>query len=225
MKFSDEDIKTIIVNRLNWNSKVDASKVLVSVDKGNVTLTGEVNNYAERLEAFETARDVHGVRLVDNQTTVLYPPGNKVPSDEIIEDMVKMAFTWNPLMDEERIEVQVIDGIVTLRGSVKYYWQLQKADNIVSELSGIKDCRNELNVVRTDNIEDELIAKAIMDELGNKDIINLDDIKIVVSDGFVNIRGTVSSYSEEKSIFDVVSHTRGVTRIENNLTVEPFTEN
>jgi osmotically-inducible protein OsmY len=217
--FSDEEIKNVIVNHLNWNTKVDASGVMVGVNDGLVTLTGIVKSHGEKQEAFESARHVSGVRAVNNEIMVFHSPEMNPVQDKDIEAAVRQAFVWNPHIDEETIEVRVKNGIVTLTGCIKYYSQRLKAEKIVSELSGVKGIVDELSIVCTDKVEDEHIAHVIKEEIRNTGTETGDHIAIHVNNGFVDISGSVDSYPEEKRIFDVVSHTHGVTGIKNNLEI------
>lgn len=217
--FSDEEIKNIIVDHLDWNTRIDASRVLVSIDNGLVTLTGTVNSHAEKQEAFEAARHVSGVRAVSNEIIVFHPSEKDNVPDREIEEAVKQAFAWSPYIDKETIDVRVSDGTVTLRGCVRHYSQRLKAETIISEFKGVKKIVDELSIVCTDKIEDEHIANAIMNEVKNTDPNAAEKINITVNNGFVDISGTVDSYPAEKRVFDAVSHTNGVTGIKNNLSV------
>ena len=100
-------------------------------------------------------------------------------------------------------------------------WQSSrlKTESIVSEIKGVKKIINEISIVCTSKIEDEHIAKAIMEEVRNTDQNATKKVNIVVNNGFVEISGSVESYPAEKRVFDVVSHTNGVTGIKNRLSV------
>ena len=217
--FSDEEIKTVIVNHLNWNTKVDGSGILVDVDNGLVTLTGSVKSHSEKHEAFESARHVSGVRAVNNQLKVLHHSEKERFSDRDIEQALRHSFLWDPHIDEDSIEIHIDNGVVTLRGCVTHYSQRFKAGIIASQMSGVKEIVNELSITCTEPVEDELISRAIMDEIRNTDSDAVRNIEILVNNGFVDISGSVNSYPAEKRVFDIVAHTRGVTGIKNNLSV------
>ncbi len=217
--FSDEEIKTVIVNHLNWNTKVDASKVLVSVENSLVTLTGTVKSHGEKQEASKSARHVSGVRAVNNEIMVFHPPEMPPAPDEDIADAVRHAFAWNPHIDEGTINVRVNDGIVTLTGCIRHYSQRLKAETIVSEMAGVRGVVNDLNVVCNEEVEDELIKNIIMDKIKNTDPHTAEHIKIEVNKGFVEVSGTVDNYYSENRVFDAISHTKGVTGIKNNMEI------
>ena len=59
-----------VEDSLAWDPYLDASRVEVKADSGQVTLTGAVPTYADRLKATDAALSVGGVRSVDNELFV-----------------------------------------------------------------------------------------------------------------------------------------------------------
>ncbi|MGH9560977.1 MAG: BON domain-containing protein, partial [Terracidiphilus sp.] len=66
---TDTDIAAAAANALNWNSTIPVNKVHVTVEKGWVTLKGEVEWQYERREAEKTVRGLWGVKGVTNLIT------------------------------------------------------------------------------------------------------------------------------------------------------------
>ena len=67
---TDADIAAAAVNALNWNSTIPVNKVQVTVEKGWVTLKGEVEWQYQRREAEKAVRGLWGVKGVTNLITV-----------------------------------------------------------------------------------------------------------------------------------------------------------
>ena len=63
---SDERIEDEVCHRLTQHGYVDASDVIVSVENGEVTLEGKVDNRQEKRMAEDTAYTVSGVKDVHN---------------------------------------------------------------------------------------------------------------------------------------------------------------
>ncbi len=68
-RFSDENVKDQIEQRLFWSPWVRASRVSVTVDDGVATLTGVVDSYREKERATESAYE-GGASLVENELKV-----------------------------------------------------------------------------------------------------------------------------------------------------------
>ncbi len=81
-------------------------------------------------------------------------------------------YVWNPSICDSKIQISVDAGIVTIKGTVAWYWQRDKAEELVSDLSGMLGVKNKVAVVPTEKVVDETIAKDIVEELG-RSIINL----------------------------------------------------
>ena len=69
-KLTGSEIKTSIQSAFERNALLDSDNIEVEVSGGEVTLTGEVRNHAERDQAERVAWRAPGVSFVDNQITV-----------------------------------------------------------------------------------------------------------------------------------------------------------
>jgi osmotically-inducible protein OsmY len=70
---SDERIREEVNERLTADRYVDATEIEVSVEEGIVTLTGKVDNRAEKRLAEDCVDDVSGVRDVNNLLRIREP--------------------------------------------------------------------------------------------------------------------------------------------------------
>ena len=67
---TDSDFAAAAVHALKWNTSVPAEKIHVTVDKGWVTLKGEVEWQYQKQEAERAVRGLWGVKGVSNLVTV-----------------------------------------------------------------------------------------------------------------------------------------------------------
>jgi len=110
---TDTDIATSARNVLQWTSAVQSDAVKISVEKGWITLTGQVDWRFQKEAAADAVRFLSGVVGVNDQITI--GPSLKaavVKAD--IEAAIKRAATE----DGKRISVGVSGGDVTLSGSI-----------------------------------------------------------------------------------------------------------
>jgi osmotically-inducible protein OsmY len=75
-------------------------------------------------------------------------PKEDRPSDEQIHDEVCKRLKEHPLIDASFVTVHVEDGEVTLRGEVLDRRMKHMAEDIVDEVSGVRDIHNKLRVIR-----------------------------------------------------------------------------
>jgi len=76
-------------------------------------------------------------------------PRNYQRSDERIREEVNERLTDDPRVDASDIEVEVRNGEVILRGRVDERRDKRTAEEVVENLPGVKDVRNELRVERS----------------------------------------------------------------------------
>ena len=110
---TDSDIATSARNVLQWTSAVQSDAVKISVEKGWITLTGQVDWKFQKEAAADAVRFLSGVVGVNDLITI--GPSLKaavVKAD--IEAAIKRAATE----DGKRISVGVSGGDVTLSGTI-----------------------------------------------------------------------------------------------------------
>lgn len=143
----DEAIRDDVIAELESDPEItDAARIGVSVHNGVVTLTGSVSSYPQRLAAEKAARRVDGVKAVANDIEVKLPTAG-VRSDTDIAEAAVNALRWDIQVPDERIQVTVHEGWVTLEGDVDYWYQKQAAERDVRSLQGVKGVINNIRVM------------------------------------------------------------------------------
>jgi osmotically-inducible protein OsmY len=111
-KKSDPEIAKRIADILEWDPLVPPG-LEVTVQKGIVKLAGNVEwNYQRDLAVEDTAK-ITGVVQIDNRIEVA---PHVFTSD--VRHRIEEAFGRNADLEAEKIEIQALDGKVTLSGSV-----------------------------------------------------------------------------------------------------------
>ena len=133
-KPKDADVKTSIENNLKANA--DASNVMVMVNEGVATLSGEVKDDATKMAVEATTKDTKGVKSVVNNTTVA--PAFTAPV--ISADDPLMSAVADATKDHPTVTATVNDGVVTLTGTIEK-----------SKMQGLMQTLNSLNPKKIDN--------------------------------------------------------------------------
>lgn len=139
----DTDIAAAALAALHWNSLVPSEKVHLKVDKGWITLTGELTWNYQRTEAENTVRTLTGVRGVSNKLTL--KPAT-TPSDVVAR--ISNALARHAENEARDIRVSVSDSTVTLRGKVNSWEELSVAQAAAWAAPGVSKVISELNVSR-----------------------------------------------------------------------------
>ena len=142
----DEAIREDVMAELESDPEVrEPARIGVAVQNGVVTLTGSVSSYPEKFAAEKAARRVDGVKAVANDIEVKLPTAG-IRSDSDIAAAAVNALRWDVQVPDERIQVTVRDGWVTLEGDVEYWYQKQAAERDVRSLQGVKGVVNLIKV-------------------------------------------------------------------------------
>ena len=120
------------------------AEIAVSERAGNVTLRGTVAGPHQRRTAVEIARSVSGVTAVDDQLRI--DPHDDVRDGEL-RGAALQALMSDPAVPEDRVDVRVSAGWVTLKGEVAHQADSDAAFAAVSALAGVGGITNEIKVI------------------------------------------------------------------------------
>ncbi len=142
VKWSDDEIGAAAVERLAWDVSVPRDAVKVRIEKGWVTLTGEVDWYYQKNAADQDMRRLFGVVGVTNQITIK----PRVNASNIMSD-ITLALHRSWLFDPNQISVSAQGGKVWLTGTVHSPHDRQVAARIAWAAPGVTDVENDINII------------------------------------------------------------------------------
>jgi osmotically-inducible protein OsmY len=131
--------------------------------------------------------------------------------DERLRDDVREELAWDALVDESQIDVDVVDGVVTLVGTVESYAHKLAARDAAHAVVGVRDLVDAIDVrppSETTPTDDEL-AELVPDH----------HLDVSVSDGAVVLSGEVPVASQRTEAERSISHLAGVRAIDNKISI------
>lgn len=140
-KRSDTEIAHAVETALAWHSSVPAERIKAKVEKGWVTLSGEVDWEYQRATAANLVRPLLGVVGVSN-AIVLKP--RTTPDN--IEKRIRDALTRRAEREAKGIEVSINGSTAVLRGSVHTWAEREAAQGAAWSAPGVTRVDNELRV-------------------------------------------------------------------------------
>jgi osmotically-inducible protein OsmY len=215
---TDSQIQQDVLLELKWDTRVDETDVGVEVDRGIVTLTGTVDNWAKRFAAQEAAHRVYGVLDVANDIEIKLP-GSLERNDTDIAKAVRHALEWDVLVPEDRIRSTVSSGWVTLSGDVNCWSQRMDAERAVRNLAGVRGVSNDITI-KPPRVAAETVRKAIENALERQADREARQMTIDVLDGHVKITGSVHSWAERAAVVSAVRGTVGVREVDDHLRIQ-----
>jgi len=137
----DPDIARAALEALRWNISVPSDRIKVKVEKGWLTLEGDVDWYYQKEAAERAVRYLTGVKGVSNLVTIRAAP---VPSD--VKQKIKQALERGAQFDAEHITVEIEGSKAILRGTVRSYAEMRDAERAARNAPGVTEVENRLTV-------------------------------------------------------------------------------
>lgn len=216
---TDEDIKKDVVAQLYQDPRVNAAQIGVSVAEGIVSLSGQAPNHPAKNAVYDDAWTVAGVKSVINHIEVSAPTTAAPMPDADLKAAVQTALQNDTHIFAYKIEVAVKSQWVTLTGTVEANWQKRQAEELVGSVSGVTGVTNDLAVVPTEKMRDEMIARNVIRALNRDTNGNVDDITVTVKNGEVTLTGTVPSYAAKQAAYNSAYYAAGVVNVQDHTVI------
>jgi osmotically-inducible protein OsmY len=138
---TDADIAEAAESALRWDILAPQDRIKVTVEKGFLTLEGEVDWEYQRSAAKKAVLNLTGVKGVANEITV---KPNVAPID--VKAKIEAALKRNAILDAEQIHVQADGGKVTLSGCVSSWAERDEAEAAAWSAPGVSEVKDVIAV-------------------------------------------------------------------------------
>jgi len=219
MKTNDELQKDVMAE-IKWDSllrDVDP-QIGVSAKDGVITLSGVVDSYIKKVAAERAAQRVRGVKVVASDIEISLD-GVIPKSDTDIAVAIRNALKWNSAVNDDKIEVKVDKGWVTLDGEVQWSYEKLSAQNNVEGLLGVRGITNNIRI-KSKQIDTKEMKNKIAAAFHRNAALDANAIKFEVKGDRVTLKGTVSSWAEKESAEQIAWSSPGVLVVDNQIEID-----
>lgn len=212
-KSLDEKIELEIRNLLDkemLNSGIDKR---IQCRDGYVTLTGFADTLAEKNAAEELAKQVNGVKSIENCITI--------STDGTITDKEIEAEVINKLekyLNLTSVGSKVQRGQVVLEGRVDTLRDRNDSIQIASKALGVKEVISHLEIGTEALVDDVTINNRLNDDLVEAQLDDC-DIRVDVMNGSVKLSGYVNTSCNIETAVEIAEKLEGVRAVKSFLTV------
>jgi osmotically-inducible protein OsmY len=228
---TDWQIREDVEEALLTDPATDLYEITVKVENNVVVLSGKVESWQEKNLCETVAKGVRGVKNVNNNIMIFWP--QKRDDYEIITEVEKVL-QWDIFVDHGLIDVNVIDGNVTLTGTVGSAAEKKRA-GLDAHVYGVKSVDDSGLEVKRWARDPDLKGKKY-NRKSNKEIENavkdalLYDPRVFsfkvtpeVDGASVILRGTVDNLKAKRAAAQDARNTVGVLMVDNRIKVRPAT--
>ena len=144
---SDAGITTKVKAKYLGDDRLKGSHIKVTTTNGVVTLTGSAVNADSKSAAEELAKDVNGVKSVDDELTTPASQGSahkamakteRVGSDSWITTKVKSEIMADSVSKGFKVSVKTVNGVVMLSGVLPSNDAVAHVKDIAGKIEGVK---------------------------------------------------------------------------------------
>jgi osmotically-inducible protein OsmY len=219
---NDNSLKAEVINKALNKSQFKG--VQVSVADGVAKLTGTVDVFDAKMEAYKRVRRVKGITAIDNEIQVAGPE----VSDAELQTKLVRAIQYDRVgygtTAFNAIAVKVQNGVVTLGGHAYGPVDADSAVAVASNTKGVKDVVNEIQVDPVSPMDDRVRIAVYRTVYGfpslNRYAIDPGKpIRISVQNGNVTLYGVVDSEADKNTAGIRANTVPGVFKVTNELQV------
>jgi osmotically-inducible protein OsmY len=210
------ELQKKVLEAMDWEPSLDATRIGIAASGGVVTLTGQVPSYADRLAAERVVKRIVGVKGLANDLDVRLPGDARRTDTDLATAAVK-ALEWDVQVPHQLVKPRVADGWITLEGQVEWQFQREAAERAVRHLLGVRGVSNQ--IILTAKVTPTDLKNRIEAALKRNAELEARKIRVETKGGTVVLDGFVHSWSERDEAERAVWAAPGVMAVEDHLAV------
>jgi len=226
-KETDSRIESSAKRSYVFKTILKTDDIKIKSKDGAVVLTGIVTENFHKSLATETVSGLPGVISVDNRLETKNAPPT-ANSDAWLRDKIKVTLSFHRSVSVLSTEVDVKDGIVTLRGIADSEVQKELTTEYARDVEGVKEVNNDMTVGKTpikkrtigEKIDDSSITAQVKLTLLYHRSTSAVNTTVVTKHGVVTLDGKTKSVAERDLASKLANDVNGVKTVINRMIIE-----
>lgn len=224
----DDRIESSFKQSYIYKQYLKDEDIKISSSGGAVILSGSVSDENNKLIAYNVVSSLPSIKSVDNRIEITGEhPAEK--SDTWIGMKVKGMLMYHRNVSAMKTEVNVRDGIVTLKGEAANQAQKSLTAEYAKDIDGVREVKNEMTAAGDHESNTQTIAEKIDDASVTAQVMmallmhrstSSVSTKVETKDGEVTLTGMAKNDAEKSLVSKLTSDIQGVVNVKNQMTVE-----
>jgi osmotically-inducible protein OsmY len=213
---TDKMLRDAVIAQLDFEPEVNPAGIGVAAEDGVVTLSGSVDDYAQKAAAEKAVKRLFGVKGLVNELLVRMVCGRT--DTDIAKDAIYLLECDVHFLGGKVI-VTVEDGLLTLEGTVEWNYQKATAEKAMQCIRGVKAVANLIEVAPAASPAD--IQERFKGTLRRGAEADARQIEATARDHLADPSGKARSWSEGEEAEPAAWSVAGVVRVGDLIVVEP----
>src|SRR5262245_33838779 len=205
---TDKMLRDAVIAQLDFDPEVDPAGIGVAEEDGIVTLSGSVDDYAQKVAAEKAVKRIMGVKGVANELMVRMMCERT--DTDIAKDAIYLLECGVHFLGG-KVMVTVEDGLLTLEGTMECNFQKVSAEKAMQCIRGVKAVVNLIEVAPAASPAN--IQKGFEEAPRHSAEVDSRQIKLTTRDHPSVLSGNVRSRSEGEETERAAWSVAGVVRV------------
>jgi osmotically-inducible protein OsmY len=141
-------------------------------------------------------------------------------SRQDLEAAIRRAFSLDPIVDVQDVQVQVVDGLATLTGIVATLEEKEAAGRAAAQVAGVRQVENCLTVIASQPVSDREITQELDTALETLPADEHRTVGAVVAHGAAHLVGHARSAAVVEAAHDLAAGVEGVREVINEVQID-----
>ena len=213
---NNSQLQQDVMNELKSEPVLNTSEIGVTAKDGIISLFGHVDSYHKSLTAEQAAKRVAGVHAVALEIEVILPVNVLINDDEIAHAAVT-TLHWDTSIPDDKIQLVVKNGIITLEGELEWQYQKNAAAYVIRNIKGVKKVNNNITIKTL--ILPAAVEGKIKEAFERNALLDAARITVKVEGSKLFLEGEVRSWAERDQANDAAWAIPGIVSVIDHLTI------
>ncbi|MBN1699448.1 MAG: BON domain-containing protein [Spirochaetales bacterium] len=212
----ETDLKNRILDYCLDNN-MDISRISFEVKDDEIILNGILDDEARKNKMLADINAFSGGRRIEDRITVKRYP--EKTNDELLAIHLNNLLHIDPLIDEQKLNIDVLNGCVTIRGKLETGLEKDLMNRLITTNPLVKRFTDSTSVELKQKDQEKVLKRKIHHILADLKYFRSDDIDVSVKGDIIVLSGRTVNWIHRNLAENVIASVCRNREIRNNITI------